>query len=113
MKRSFRSSDIKPDPRRDVADELRFHLEMRTQEFIEKGMSPEGARVTAAGVVVGLAVAFGATRLMRSLLYDVSATDTGIYVVVALLTAMVAVLASYVPARRATRVSPTTALREG
>jgi putative ABC transport system permease protein len=73
----------------------------------------EGARVTAAGVVVGLAVAFAATRLMRSLLYDVSATDVGIYVIVAVLTAAIAVLASYVPARRATRVSPTTALREG
>jgi putative ABC transport system permease protein len=73
----------------------------------------EGARVTAAGVVVGLAVAFGATRLMRSLLYDVSATDVGIYALVAVITAAVAVLASYVPARRATRVSPTTALREG
>jgi putative ABC transport system permease protein len=73
----------------------------------------EGARVTAAGVVVGLAVAFGATRLMRSLLYDVSATDVGIYTLVAVITAAVAVLASYVPARRATRVSPTTALREG
>jgi putative ABC transport system permease protein len=73
----------------------------------------EGARVTAAGVVVGLAVAFAATRLMRSLLYDVSATDVSIYVIVGVLTAAIAVLASYVPARRATRVSPTTALREG
>lgn len=73
----------------------------------------EGARVTAAGVVVGLAVAFGTTRLMRRLLYDVSATDAGIYAIVAVITAAVAVLASYVPARRATRVSPTTALREG
>lgn len=50
---------------------------------------------------------------MRSLLYDVSATDVGIYAVVALLTATIAVLASYIPARRATRVNPTTALREG
>ncbi len=50
---------------------------------------------------------------MRSLLYDANATNVGTYVVVALRTAAVAVLASYVPARRATRVSPTTALREG
>ncbi len=73
----------------------------------------EGVRVTAAGVVVGLVVAFGATRLMRSLLYGVSATDARIYVVVAMLTTATAVLASYVPARRATRVNPTTALRDG
>jgi putative ABC transport system permease protein len=73
----------------------------------------EGARVAAAGVIVGLAVAVATTRLMRSLLYDVSTTDIGIYAFVALLTAAVAVLASYIPARRATRVSPTTALREG
>jgi putative ABC transport system permease protein len=72
----------------------------------------EGLRVTAAGVVVGLTVAFATTRLMRSLLYDVSATDAGIYALVALLTAVVAMVASYVPARRATRVSPTAALRE-
>jgi hypothetical protein len=44
MKRSFRLSDSKPDPRRDVSDELRFHIEMRTQEFIEQGMSAEDAR---------------------------------------------------------------------
>ena len=73
----------------------------------------EGVRVTAAGVIVGLVVALAAARLMGSLLYDVSATDTGIYAIVALLTGTVAVFASYVPARRATRVSPTTALREG
>jgi putative ABC transport system permease protein len=73
----------------------------------------EGARVTAVGVIAGLAVAFGATRLMRSLLHGVSATDVGIYVLVAAIIAVVAVLASYVPARRATHVSPTAALREG
>jgi ABC-type antimicrobial peptide transport system permease subunit len=72
----------------------------------------EGVRVTAAGVLLGLIVAVGTTRLMRSLLYDVSATDPLIYALVAVLTAAVAVLASYFPARRATRVSPTAALRE-
>jgi putative ABC transport system permease protein len=71
----------------------------------------EGVRVTAAGVVVGLLVALAATRLMRSLLYDVSASDAGMYALVAALTAAVAVLASYVPARRATRVDPISALR--
>ncbi len=62
------------------------------------------------GVVVGFVVAVAATRLMRSLLYDVSATDAGIYVVVATLAA-VAVLTSYIPARRATRIDPLVSLR--
>src|SRR5512145_2291069 len=47
MKRVFRISAIRPDPPRDVGDEIRFHLEMRTREFIEKGMSPAGARQAA------------------------------------------------------------------
>ena len=52
MPRSFRLSDSRPDPRRDVEDEIRFHLEMRTREFIERGMSPEEAR-RAAGASFG------------------------------------------------------------
>ena len=48
MKRVFRSSDVRPDARRDVGDEIQFHLEMRTREFIEAGMSPEDARRAAA-----------------------------------------------------------------
>ena len=44
MKRIVGSSDIRPDRKREVGDELRFHLEMRTREFIEQGLSPEEAR---------------------------------------------------------------------
>jgi len=40
MRRIIRRSDLRDDSARDVSDELRFHLEMRTQEFIERGMSP-------------------------------------------------------------------------
>src|SRR6185503_12048397 len=47
-KRTFRLSDSRPDPTRDVDDELAFHLEMRTREFIDQGMSPEEARQRAA-----------------------------------------------------------------
>jgi len=43
-KRSFRLSDSKPDAKRDVDDEVAFHLEMRTREFIEQGVAPEEAR---------------------------------------------------------------------
>ena len=44
MKKTFRLTDARPDPQREVRDELRFHLDMRTQEFIEQGMTPEDAR---------------------------------------------------------------------
>ena len=47
-KRSFRLSDSRPDAKRDVDDELAFHLEMRTREFMEQGMSAEDARRNAA-----------------------------------------------------------------
>jgi ABC-type antimicrobial peptide transport system permease subunit len=73
----------------------------------------QGLALAGIGLVAGLVGAFALTRLMRSLLYDVSVTDPGVYALVGLLTAAVAVVASYIPARRATRVSPTTALREG
>ena len=43
MKHTFRLSDTHPDARRDVTDEIRFHLDMRTQELIEQGMSAEDA----------------------------------------------------------------------
>lgn len=44
MKRVFRSSAVRPDASRDVRDEIQFHIEMRTREFIEQGLSPEDAR---------------------------------------------------------------------
>ncbi|HET7552124.1 MAG TPA: ABC transporter permease [Gemmatimonadaceae bacterium] len=47
MKRLFRLSDSRPDPERDVDEEIRFHLEMRAQEFIERGLAPEAARQAA------------------------------------------------------------------
>jgi predicted permease len=47
VKRLFRLSDSRPDPARDVDDEIRFHLEMRAQEFEERGLTPEAARAAA------------------------------------------------------------------
>jgi putative ABC transport system permease protein len=63
------------------------------------------------GVVIGMVCAVGLTRLMTSMLYDVSATDPLTFAAVAGALLAVVVLASYFPARRATKVDPMTALR--
>ena len=63
------------------------------------------------GIVIGLAGAFALTRVLASMLFGVSATDGLTYVGLALLLAAIALLASYVPARRAARVDPLIALR--
>jgi predicted permease len=69
------------------------------------------AVVAVVGTIVGLVGAFAVTRLLSSFLYGVSATDPLTYIGVALTIVAIAVVASYIPARRATRVDPTTALR--
>jgi predicted permease len=71
----------------------------------------QGLRLALAGVVVGLLAAYGATRLIKSLLYGVSATDPLTFIMIALLLLMVALLACWIPARRATRIDPLQALR--
>jgi putative ABC transport system permease protein len=71
----------------------------------------EGFRLALIGVAVGLAAAFGATRFLGGMLYRVSPTDPLTFVLVPAVLTAVAVVASYVPARRASRVDPMTALR--
>ena len=70
-----------------------------------------GARLAAIGIACGVVGAFGVTRVVNSLLYNVSATDPLSFIATAAFLAAVAVLASYVPARRATAVDPMIALR--
>lgn len=70
-----------------------------------------GLFVTSIGLVIGLAAALGLTRLLISMLFGVSSTDAVTFTSVALLVGFVSVIASYLPARRATRVDPLIALR--
>jgi predicted permease len=71
----------------------------------------QGVRMAMIGVGVGLVLALGATRLLSGMLYGVSPTDPVVFGGVALLLTAAAALASWVPARRATRVDPVVALR--
>ncbi|MBL8203167.1 MAG: ABC transporter permease [Blastocatellia bacterium] len=71
----------------------------------------QGLKLTLLGTTIGLLAAWGLTRWMKSLLFDVSATDPITFVVVAILLGFVAFLACYLPARRATKVDPMIALR--
>jgi len=70
-----------------------------------------GLRLTALGVAVGLVISLAASRLVTSLLFDVSATDIVTFVTVPLVLAVAAFGASYLPALRATRIDPMVALR--
>jgi predicted permease len=71
----------------------------------------EGARLAVAGVAIGVAASLIITRLLSSLLFGISATDPITFAGVAALLSLVALLASYIPARRAMRLDPNTALR--
>jgi len=71
----------------------------------------QGIELTLLGVMLGVAGALALTRLMKNLLFGVSAADPATFMTIALLLTLVAMLACYVPARRAARVDPLVALR--
>jgi putative ABC transport system permease protein len=72
----------------------------------------QGLLLSLAGIALGLAGAVGLTRLLQNQLYDVGSADPLTYAIVAGGFLLVSVLASYEPARRATKIAPVEALRE-
>ncbi|HRI81312.1 MAG TPA: ABC transporter permease [Opitutaceae bacterium] len=69
------------------------------------------ARLLSLGLILGLMIAFAGSRLLASMLYEVSPNDPGTFIIISMVLAIVGTLASLIPARRATRVDPMEALR--
>ena len=70
-----------------------------------------GLRLVAVGITLGLAASFGLSRLLANLLFGISSTDPATFALVPLILGAMAILASYLPAIRATRIDPSVALR--
>jgi len=149
IRRGFRALFRKEQLDREMDEEMRFHLEMRTRQNVQAGMEPEearyaalrsfggmeqvkevcrelrgvewietffqdvrfGLRLTLAGVVVGFTAAMALSRVIASFLYGVSRTDATTFVGISVLMTVVALMACYIPARRAARIDPMVALR--
>jgi ABC-type antimicrobial peptide transport system permease subunit len=100
-----------------------YVVSRRTREFgirIALGAHPrallwqvlrEGGRITAIGIGIGLVLAVGAGRFLQGILYGVNSIEPVVLVTAPLILLGASLLASYIPARRATRVDPTVALR--
>jgi putative ABC transport system permease protein len=92
--------------------EIGVRMALGAQRFdVLKLMVKKGIVLGVAGVVVGLAASFALTRLIATLLFDVTATDAATFIIVSAGLFLVTLIACYVPARRATKVDPLKALR--
>jgi ABC-type antimicrobial peptide transport system permease subunit len=103
---------------------LSYSVSQRTREFgirmalgatssaVQRRVLAQGATLAGIGLLTGLLGALWLSQLLRGLVFGVSVTDPAIFGLVALCLAAVAMAAGYVPARRATRVTPMEALRE-
>jgi predicted permease len=89
---------------------VRIALGARRADVLQMTVK-QGLKLVGAGMLLGLAAAFVLTRIMATLLYGISATDPITFLGISLVLLVVAILASYVPALRATRVDPIIALR--
>jgi len=102
---------------------MAYSVQQRTQEIgirmalgaeraiVQNMVISQGMRVTLIGVAIGIAAAFGLTRLLESFLFGVKTWDPMAFTAVPLLLSAVALLAVWLPARRATRIDPADALR--
>jgi putative ABC transport system permease protein len=102
---------------------MAYSVEQRTLEFgirlalgasypqVRNMVVRQAMTLAAVGIVIGLAAAYGLTRLMASLLFQVKPNDPAVFASVAAILTVVALLASYLPAKRALRVDPVVALR--
>jgi ABC-type antimicrobial peptide transport system permease subunit len=100
-----------------------YSVSQRTREFgirVALGARPaqiigmvvsQNLRIVAIGLVVGLAAAIPATRLMRGLLFQVGPNDPATFAAIGVMLAAVAIVASYVPARRGTQIDPVVTLK--
>ena len=89
---------------------MRVALGAQTRDVLQLVLG-QGARLILLGLALGLVVSFALTRVLAGMLFGVTPTDPATFVAVSLLLAAVALLACYLPARRATKVDPFVALR--